>query len=319
MELSLNIYACKLKDRDLRLKSQSGGAFTALATYFLNNSGVVYGCGMSNQNNVIYKRVDKIENLEDLKGSKYVQAEMGNIINNIKKDLDLNKLVLFSGTPCYVHAINLYFKNHINKNKLFSVDIICHGVPSPKIYRDYLTYCENNKQRKIIKFIFRDKYFDGWHKHVEKIIFQNGEEVVSDDYTQLFYTNLTLRPSCGECHYSSMKRYSDFTIGDYWGVEKFYPELDDNTGVSLLFINKERAVPIFEDIKNELEIVKITSMEACQQRNLENPTIIPKIRNWFWKDYKKWGLSYCFKHWSPKGGMKFKIKRKIIRLFKMWD
>ena len=155
------IYACKLKNEKLRLKSQSGGAFTAIAMCILRKGGIVYGCGMSSENQAIYKRVDNIDDLEELKGSKYVQAKMGDIIKELKKDLDENKIVLFSGTPCYVSAVNIFMKNHKNIENLYTVDLICHGVPSPMVYRDYLELCEKNEQSKIHKFFFREKISGG--------------------------------------------------------------------------------------------------------------------------------------------------------------
>lgn len=319
MKKPVKIFACKLKNQDLRMESQSGGAFSAIALYFLKKGGIIYGCGMDSEKKAVFKRIDNADELIDLKGSKYVQADMGDIFTLIKEDLGLGKLVLFSGTPCYVNAVNLFFRNNNNRNNLYTVDIICHGVPSPMVYKDYLNLCAEKENSKVVKFAFREKISGGWHKHMEKMIFDNGKEIITDDYTQLFYTNLTLRPSCGKCPFSSMKRCSDFTVGDYWGVQKFYPEFDDNTGVSLLFINDARVLELLNEFKNDLDMIEITEDEACQQKNLKEPTDIPKVRNWFWRDYKKHGIEYCLRHWSPKAGFRFKLKRKMLRMINMWE
>lgn len=161
MNKPFKIYACKLKDKELLMQSQSGGAFSAIAMCILKKDGVVYGCGMDTKNRAVYKRIDSIDDLIDLKGSKYVQADIGTTFNDIKTDLDRGTLVLFSGTPCYVNSVNLFFKNHKNRENLYTVDIICHGVPSPMVYKDYLKLCEEKENSKVVKFFFREKISGG--------------------------------------------------------------------------------------------------------------------------------------------------------------
>lgn len=151
------IYAAKMKNIDLRMESQSGGAFTAIAECFIRNGGVVYGCGFNNKNEAVYKRITKLDDLIQIKGSKYVQAQMKGVYSSIENDLNNGTLVLFSGTPCYVTAVKNYFRRNHNSNMLYTVDLICHGVPSPKIYRDYLKLLEQKFGSKISKFDFRFK------------------------------------------------------------------------------------------------------------------------------------------------------------------
>lgn len=159
----------------------------------------------------------------------------------------------------------------------------------------------------------------GWHQHMEKMTFENGREYVSDDYTQLFYTNLGLRPSCGNCHFSNMNRQGDFTIGDYWGVEKHFPSFDDNTGVSLLFFNSSKSLEFEKEILENLQFIQIDEKQAVEQRNLITSTIIPKCNRWFWHDYNKYGIKFCMKYWSPTGSLVFKVKRRLLRMLRMWD
>ena len=151
------VICCKLKNNEKLMASQSGGAFTAIATEFLERGGVVYGCGMNDLNQAIYKRIDCIEQLEEIKGSKYVQAKLGNTYTDIEEDLKSGRVVLFSGTPCYVMAVKKYFAANRFLNNLYTVDLICHGVPSPKVYNSYLNYLERKMKSKIKTFIFRDK------------------------------------------------------------------------------------------------------------------------------------------------------------------
>ena len=160
------VICCKLKDTEKLMASQSGGAFTAIATAFLKCGGIVYGCEMDNSNQAVYKRIDHIEKLEEIKGSKYVQAKLGNTYAGIEADLKLGRIVLFSGTPCYVMAVKQYFSRSKFYYNLYTVDLICHGVPSPRVYNSYLHYLERKMKSKIKEFIFRDKIGGGWHKHV---------------------------------------------------------------------------------------------------------------------------------------------------------
>lgn len=304
------IFGCKLKNKNLLMQSQSGGAFTAISQFFLKNGAIVYGCGMDENNNAVYKRVICIEDLVQIKGSKYIQSKIVDVYSLISKDLKDGKTVLFSGTPCYVSAVKNYFVKNENYDNLFLIDLICHGVPSPLVYHEYLKSLEKKKKNKIVKFIFRDKKKGGWHKHVEKIVYANGDIEYKEAYTQLFYTNLPLRPSCGECKFSSIKRSGDFTVGDYWGIQEVRPEFDDNCGVSLLFVNSERALSIFEKIKSELEYFESDEDKAIKQPNLKGHSIIPANKEQFWKDFLDKGINYCIAFYSPVG-IPFRIKRKI--------
>ena len=156
----LKIFACKLKNEELLLESQSGGAFTAIAHVFLRKGAIVYGCGMSHDNEAVYLRIDNEADLINIKGSKYVQAKMENVFSDIERDLRAGKMVLFSGTPCYVSAVKKYFSVKNMSENLYTVDLICHGVPSPKIYRAYLDALEKKNRSSIKKFIFRDKNWE---------------------------------------------------------------------------------------------------------------------------------------------------------------
>lgn len=315
----LKIFGVKVRNEKKLLESQSGGAFSLIAEYFLNQGAIVYGVGQDSNLDAVYKRIDNLDDLILIKGSKYVQVEMGATYTAVKNDLASGKIVLFSGTPCYVQAMKYYVQNLKNSDNLFTVDLICHGVPSPEVYHQYLNYLECKMGAKIKTFIFRDKMFGGgWHEHMEKIIFENGREEYKDEYTQLFYTNLPLRPSCGNCHFSNMNRIGDFTVGDYWGVDKAFPDFDDKRGVSLVFCNSSRAVEIFEKLKMQVVLVEPDEASAALQPNLRQSSKIPRHSKTFWKDFQKNGIEYCIKKWSPIGGYPFRIKRKILTMLGLW-
>lgn len=292
----IKVIGAKLKNKQKLSESQSGGAFTAIAEYFLNKEGIVYGCGMNSELKAVYKRISSISDLKQLKGSKYVQAEMGNALKLVKMDIDAGRLVLFSGTPCYVLAAKNYLKGNKNIRNLYTIDLICHGVPSPLIYQKYLSELEEKAGEKIKTFIFRDKQRGGWNTHIERIVYNSNKEEIRNDYTKLFYTNLSLRPSCGKCKFARIERISDFTIGDFWGIQNKYPDFIYKNGVSVIFLNTEQSLNIFSEVENELEIID-TSIENALQPNLQNASHIPKLRRFFWRDFEKKGVLYCARKW----------------------
>lgn len=311
----LKYYGFRLKDTDLLMESQSGGAFFAIAKFFIDQGAVVYGCGMDESMHAVYMRVADPNELVKIKGSKYVQADIREAYLQIQQELDLGKKVLFSGTPCYVNAVNKFFRKHPNLENLFTVDLICHGVPSPKIFHAYLQSLEDRHHSKIVEFVFRDKTKAGWHRTLEKSRYENGDIAYTEGYSQLYYTNLPIRPSCGSCPFSTTARCGDFTVGDYWGVEQHFPDFHDNRGVSLVFLNTKRAVGLFDEILSGNEWVESDESKSVLQDNLKSHTIIPKYRDQFWSDFNKKGIDYCVNRWSPIG-IPFRIRRKIHYLLK---
>lgn len=312
-------YACKQKNDKLRMQSQSGGLFATLANYILDENGVVYGCAYSDNFKVEHIKIEKKKDLIKLKGSKYVQSYITHCFKSIIDDLKSDRIVLFSGTPCQVDAIIKYAKiKNISTDNLYSCDLICHGVPSPKVYEDYLRFMEEKYNSKIKNINLRDKKNGGWHNHVDSIEFENGEKYCGKIYVDLFYSNLTLRKSCETCNYTNLERVSDITIADCWGIEKIYPNLwNDNKGISLAIIQTEKGLKLFDKISKELDIQEL-KIEDCMQPQLSHPTKKPYKKEKFWKDYNKNNFEYILKKYTPYGGIKFKIKRKILKVINKW-
>ena len=315
------VYGLKRKNLDKRLESQSGGAFSVIAEYFLKRGAIIYATGFDNDLNVVYMRITDESDLCKVKGSKYVRSNLNDTYQNILDDLDDDREVLFIGSACYVAGIKKVVEKHPNANLLYTVDFICHGTPSHQVYKDYIQFIEKKRKKKIIEFNFRYKDITqggGWKKHVEKIKYEDGTTEISKIYTDLFYSNLTLRPCCGICQYASTDRIADFTIGDYWGVEKHFPEFFDNAGVSLVFVNTPRAKEIFRCIQDDCDIVKTTT-EKCMQKNLREPTAIPQNRNAYWKCLKKYGFESALRRFTNYGTFyrfKYNVPRKIKQLVK---
>lgn len=279
-------YAFKRKDKEQLAKSQSGGAFSVLAECVLSEGGVVYGAAFNEQCHVVYERVDNIKNLGCLQGSKYVQADLGNTYQSVREDLK-DKKVLFSGTPCYVAGLKKYLGTE-NIDNLLTCDLICHGVPSPKILESHMKYLENKTGKKVTDFCFRNKKKNGWHTTIETYTDELGYEMEENSYANIFYTDMGLRESCYQCAYAGVKRVSDITIGDFWGIEDVFPDMDDNDGVSLVLPNSCKGQCYFAKImESTSDEFREVSLEKCMQRNLEMPTPRPSLTDIFWREYQE--------------------------------
>ena len=251
----IDVYACKNKDIKIRMESSSGGVFSIIAGYIIKKGGVVVGAKFDERFNVVHDISENIDQLKKFRGSKYVQSEIKEIFKKVEKYLKEERFVLFTGTPCQVEGLISYLGK--SYEKLYTQDFICHGVPSPKVWRKYLEYLKNNGELKEITF--RSKSEEGWNNYYTKYTFDNGEESKhhsKDIYMNLFLKNLILRKSCFNCRFKKEKRISDITIGDFWGIKNIDESLNDETGVSVIMLNSEKAKELFQEINKNLEYYK---------------------------------------------------------------
>ena len=305
--LNLNepeVYAVRHKDLKEIVTSRSGAVFIALSDWVLNKNGIIYGAGYTGHFRVVHKRaVTKIER-DEFKGSKYVQSDLNTVFKQVKNDLENNQYVMFSGTPCQTAGLRAFLKlTGVNIDKLFLIDIVCHGVPSPYFWRDYIDYIERKNKQKVIEVNFRDKTKFGWTAHKESF---KLEDTYTYTYTYTFYQHIMFRRSCGVCHFTNLKRPSDITIGDFWGWQKVNPEFNaDDKGVSLILLNTEKGIKLFQLIKQEINFIK-TDTEHCMQPNLQHPSVIHPKRDEFEKDYIKYGFVYVAKKYGNLG-WKYKV------------
>lgn len=305
--LNLNepeVYAVRHKDLKEIVTSRSGAVFIALSDWVLNKNGIIYGAGYTGHFRVVHKRaVTKIER-DEFKGSKYVQSDLNTVFKQVKTDLENNQYVMFSGTPCQTAGLRAFLKlTGVNIDKLFLIDIVCHGVPSPYFWRDYIDYIERKNKQKVIEVNFRDKTKFGWTAHKESF---KLEDTYTYTYTYTFYQHIMFRRSCGVCHFTNLKRPSDITIGDFWGWQKVNPEFNaDDKGVSLVLLNTEKGKNLFELIKSEINFIK-TDTKYCMQPNLQHPSVIHPKRDEFEKDYIKYGFVYVAKKYVNLG-WKYKV------------
>lgn len=312
------MYAVKHKVDNDRLTSRSGGMFVALSDFILKNNGVIYGATFDEEFNVLHKRVLTKSDRNKLKGSKYVQSYIEDVFSYVKQDLLKEKYVLFVGTPCQTSGLKSYLKN-IDNSKFFVCDIICHGVPSPLIWKDNLKFIEQKYKGKIVSANFRDKSY-GWHTHIESYNLNNRNKKVKAEYfSNLFRKNIILRPCCEKCKFTNLKRPSDITLGDFWGINKVLPNYkNDDKGISLVLVNTKKGINWFNEVKNDIYYEKVDISNNLQP-NLKEPSKPVIDRNKFWNDYKNNGYEFVLKRY---GGYNYKtrikkvIYRNIVKKFK---
>ena len=268
MRPPLAVHALRLRNKKSMAASQSGGAFVALSDAVLEKEGVVYGAGFGEAFHVRHFRAENRTARDSFRGSKYVQSDMRRIYREIARDLTDGRLVLFSGTPCQCAAV-LRYSAGITTGKLITVDLICHGVASPKIFRDYLKYLEKKHRGRITGVKFRDKEF-GWQSHRESFTFHNGKKVSPE---VVVYKDYFLRESCNTCRFCSINRVSDITIGDFWGIEKTASEFaSDGKGCSIVMCNTAKGMEILQISVKDCDILDIDSDADYLQMNLTRPT-----------------------------------------------
>jgi len=243
----LKTYAAILKDTNFLKNSASGGAFVALAMYTLHNKGVVFGCAMNSNLKPEHICIENLDDIYKLQGSKYMQSDLKNTYNKVRKYLQDNRIVLFTGTPCQVASLKSYLGKEYDN--LLTTDLICHGVPSFSLFKDYIQWFEERLGGKIIDFRFRNKE-KGWG-HVGKVMYKKNGIIkdkiivpIESCYYYYFLKGYIYRESCYECPYASPYRVADFTIGDYWGIDKIHPEVNRRDGVSLMLVNSQKGLQI---------------------------------------------------------------------------
>lgn len=292
-------YAARHKDMNEVSTSRSGAVFIAISDYILENGGVVYGAGYTDHFRVVHKRATTKEERNEFKGSKYVQSDLTGVFRLVKQDLKAGLVVLFSGTPCQTAGLRSYVGRH---NNLFLVDIVCHGVPAPYIWRDYLTYLEKKRGSKLVHVDFREKHISGWLAHKEAFKYApEGSLEIRGNYTFLFYKHIMFRHSCGACKYTNLQRPSDITIADFWGWQKTDPTINaDDKGLSLVLCNTLKGTHMFDTINACMTVIP-AKIEDCMQPNLQHPSVIHSQRMDFERDYVRKGFVYVMNMYGNLG------------------
>lgn len=310
----------------VRLESSSGGIFSALAEYIINNGGVVFGACYDSKWNIIHNYAETLDDVVKFRGSKYVQSNIGDCFIKVRSFLKNGRLVLFSGTSCQISGLKRFLQKEYAS--LICVDVVCHGVPSPLLWQEYLNYIikrpegvagkntvlSSLKEKPVITGIsFRDKQ-TGWKKYgfvayaesaheadKNSVLLpksSNKKEIIIHEvhrdnlYMQFFLNNLCLRPSCFKCRSKGGRCGSDFTLADFWGISEYHNELDDDKGVSAVLVNTQKAQEIISKIDIELYEYEYNNIYK-RNHSLEHSVKERKYVKKFWAAFHEGGLSAC--------------------------
>ena len=289
----LSAFGCRALDEEARRDSSSGGVFHELARGVMQRGGCAFGVAMDDDcKGASFRKAETEPELRKLMTSKYVQASVGDAYREAERELKAGREVLFSGTPCHINALRLYLRHAaVSDEKLFCVDLICHGTPSPKLWRAYAGEFERTRNVTLKSVSFRCKE-ETWRNLGLCLKGRGGNDVTEkllipaakDSYMKLFVACYSLRPSCYACA-SKKFRLSDLTIGDFWGIENVLPELDDAKGASVVLIRTEKGRRMFEDIRERLRCEETSYQDAVRWNQYEYESAeCPARRDEFFRD-----------------------------------
>ena len=291
------------KQDDIRRKSSSGGLFYELSQVILEDGGVVFGaCYDKEMHQVVHKSTEETS-IENMLKSKYVESKLGDTYKKIETYLKDGKKVLFCGTPCQAAGLyNLKEKKWSRyKNQLFILDFLCEGVPSYKIFQEYIKDSENKSEKEIETIEFRSKSY-GWNVHCMKIQYKDGTSRIipsfSDSYMHTFIMDLTMnRRSCYACPFRE-KKYSDVTIGDFWKVSNVDKSCVDNKGVSAIFVNSEAGNILIEKARKNLYIKELEDRDILQMEQHLDTSLYLDKRNNFYTEFLSNGYNSAIRKYS---------------------
>lgn len=308
------VYAAYLKDEERLKYSSSGGMFTALSDVALQ-FGYAIICSVYNYEKNIseFKLLTTAEERDEARGSKYMQSYLDDVFDEARKWLLENpsKKLMFFGTGCQAAGFLNYVEIHNMRNRIVAVDLVCHGVPSPAIWKQYITALTARYTVELRGFSFKDKR-NGW-EHPTSVACFGDEEVSIQQFRNMYSRRHIIRPSCYECQWCKTDRDTDLTIGDFWHIGERVSDFYNPMGNSVVLIHTEVGKEVFDCCTEYLEYQEC-SVEQCMQPNLKNPTARPEMRDLFWKEYKTKGLDYV----TQKYGVKNMLNRVRIKLDKIF-
>ena len=297
-------YGVKAKDVELRLNSSSGGAFSLLAEGVLSRGGAVFGVAMAADcKSARHVMAESEGELAALRGSKYLQSDLEDTFRQVKKELE-QRPVLFSGTPCQVDGLNAYLGQ--GYENLLTVEVICHGVPTPKLWEKYAEYFSAQSDGEIGRVEFRNKD-SGWRHFALKYQGRNSSKLrlASDGnlFMRMFLQDLCLRPSCYQCPSKGLERTADLTIADFWGIENVAPELDDDKGTSLVLAHSEKGRKTLEAVLDKTDWRRVDCAAALQgNRAMLHSAERPEKRDAFMADVDRLPFADLEKKYVPRSG-----------------
>lgn len=296
-------FAVKNDNEAIRKESSSGGVFTLLARQTIARGGVVFGAAWSEDHREVRHIPVRTEaELAKLRGSKYLQSTIGGCYAQAKESLDRGETVLFSGTPCQIGGLRSFLRK--DYENLLCVDIVCHGVPAPGVWRRYLAECEEKSGAKVSNVTFRDKS-TGWESYCITLDFQNGKRqslpVSREPYMRAFLSNACLRPSCHDCRFKKKDRDSDLTLADFWGIDEVCPEMNDQKGTSLMLVHTPAGQAALDGVRESMKLEQVALDAALHQ----NPSAVvsSKVhenREAFLSSLDEMAFPDAVKRWLPR-------------------
>ena len=311
----IKVYAATSTDNELSMKSSSGGIFATIAKHVLNQGGIVFGTAFDDEFNARVIAVEKLNDLHKLQGSKYVQSNMNGAYKKIEEELKSDRPVLFCGTGCQVAGVRNYLKK--DYDNLILIDLVCHGVPNNKMFKDYIALIEKKHKKKVVVYSFRDKQQGQDEKG--KIIFDNGFEKKVPSYKSSYYgyflDNTILRKSCHSCKYATQNRCGDLTLCDFWGAGEEIPQFVDHVskqslcGVSAIMVNNSKGSNIIDNLNCLLLMQEVEYMSVFKHnQNLLGPTKLTDERKTVLDNYAKNDYSSIDKLYRRTHGTKIFLK-----------
>lgn len=268
-------YAALSKNDETRLESSSGGIFSELAKLILQSNGIVYGAKYDDDFKVIHTGIEDIESLKELRGAKYSQSDLSTIFQTIKTQLNNGRQVLFSGTPCQIGGLKAFLKK--DYDNLYCIDFVCHGVPSPLVWKKYIEYrSQVDADNQVPEYINLRNKESGWSHYSYQVEFaysKSNHYLCQNDkdlYMSLFVNNYILRRSCSNCYYKGYSRESDITLGDFWGIWDILPSMDDNKGTSVVFTHSNKGEKLLNSAAIHLQSNNVT----LDQATMMNPSLL---------------------------------------------
>ncbi len=296
-------FAAIHREEALREESSSGGLFSAFAERTLAAGGVVFGAAFDENLTLVHTHTQTREGLAQFRGSKYVQSRIGDAYVRAEEFLEAGRQVLFSGTPCQIGGLHAYLGREYDN--LLTLDVVCHGVPSPKIWRKYVKFREKEAGAKTQRVCFRNKE-KGWKLFSMVFHFSNGEKysrvLTEDAYLQGFHSHNFLRPACHGCSFKNVNRQSDITLADFWGAERLYPEKNDDRGISLVLLYSSRGEQAFAEIQGQVDSWETEYQAALRDNCSAVESCAPsKLRTAFLKDAERLEMDKLIKKYCGKG------------------
>lgn len=289
-----DVYCCWLKESEIRKESTSGGAAYALSYAIIQKGGHVWGAAYDEDMSVCYQEANTLNELKRLQKSKYVQSYVKDSFRKIKQELDNGDWVLFTGTGCHVKGLRSFLKK--DYPNLYTVDLVCHGVPGQGVFMKYVNWLELKFQDKLIDYIPRHKRKDGQEiGYYTMATFKHRGDVKlekeNNGYFIGFQHNIFLRSNCFKCTSNGEQRYADFTVADFWGLGKVKPfrqNAERTKGISMLALNSDKAKLLFEDIKDQL-FYELRSYEEASFSNTQyyKPAVPSPRREAFRREWKQ--------------------------------